>query len=81
MRNPPSLEITEKVTSRVKRTSTITLGRKELLYMLRQCVNGDIPEDVTIAFTTPGGGDWSNTSIDIDAENPVTASWIEEYQE
>lgn len=41
----------------------------------------EIPEDteVRIYFAVPGGGDWSNTNIDIDAKHPVYVEWtIEE---
>jgi len=37
-----------------------------------------IPEraEVRIYFEVPGGGDWSNTTIDIDDKRPVTVEWV-----
>lgn len=34
-----------------------------------------VPPGAEITFTVPGGGDWSNMSIDIDDEHPITVSW------
>lgn len=33
------------------------------------------PVEVRIYFAVPGGGDWSNTDIDIDDKNPVRVEW------
>ena len=45
-----------------------------IIAMLRE-TGMTIPDSATVSFTVPGGGDWSNMSIDVDAENPVYAEW------
>lgn len=55
----------------------VELDRDQLLEMLR-AAGADLPEDVghvRIYFAVPGGGDWSNTDVDIDKSNPVRAEW------
>jgi hypothetical protein len=37
-----------------------------------------LPKNAEITFAIPGGGDWSNTTVDIDAfDLPLTARWTE----
>lgn len=36
-----------------------------------------LPRDAVITFRVPGGADWSNTDVDVDADNPITISWKE----
>ena len=31
-------------------------------------------KETLVTFTVPGGGDWSNTTIKIDKEHPITIS-------
>lgn len=38
---------------------------------------GDLLESqrgAEVTFTVPGGGDWSNSTIDVDADNPVVVT-------
>jgi hypothetical protein len=51
---------------------------KELL----ECINQElaasgaprIPKDASVVVSVPGGGDWSNTDLDLN-DHPVTISW------
>jgi len=36
-----------------------------------------LPAGTKITVTVPGGGDWSNTELDIDDHTPVVVSWNE----
>jgi len=36
-----------------------------------------LPTGAKITVTVPGGGDWSNTELDIDDHTPVVVSWKE----
>jgi hypothetical protein len=36
-----------------------------------------IPSDAKITVQVPGGGDWSNTELDVDDKNPVVVEWVE----
>jgi len=50
---------------------------------LRELLKDYIPEDarsVRIRVWVPGGGDWSNTDLDIDRQNTLQISW-EEFDE
>lgn len=40
-----------------------------------------LPHDASIEFQVPGGGDWSNMSICITEDHPVTASWTHVEEE
>lgn len=51
----------------------ITLDRDALLKLLREQLH--IPENADVYFQVPGGGDWSNTSVDVDDENPIHVKW------
>lgn len=35
----------------------------------------DIPSSATITVYVPGGGDWSNTELDIGTSHPVCIDW------
>lgn len=65
---------TKSVVTTTKRS--ITLDRKAIRALMAMAHN-DIPETADIYVQIPGGGDWSNTALDIDAENPVTIEWTE----
>lgn len=34
-----------------------------------------LPKDARVYFVVPGGGDWSNTDIDIDRNHPICVEW------
>lgn len=36
-----------------------------------------IPEKAKVYVSVPGGGDWSNTSLDLDADIPLVVTWDE----
>lgn len=40
-----------------------------------------LPKNARIKFHVPGGGDWSNTDIDISAKDPIIATWEEVREE
>jgi len=40
----------------------------------------DVPRDARITVTVPGGGDWSNTDLEVDARCPVVVTWTEVEQ-
>jgi hypothetical protein len=68
---------------RTKRISSVVEGLldSEDLYPLIQKLVPEAPEDATIDIyvDVPGGGDWSNTKLDLDLVNQVkfTVSWEE----
>lgn len=71
---------------RVRTTETFRIEVKgpELLQVLSQELKaqdkGPIPEDASIAVWVPGGGDWSNTDLDLN-EHPVVIEWtVEEHE-
>lgn len=67
-------EIETTITTR--RQHTVRLNRKMLLDALRRhWLLDDLPDDVCITVTVPGGGDWSNTTLDIDDETPICVEW------
>lgn len=36
------------------------------------------PENASVTFHVPGGGDWSNRDVDVDDFNHVKLSWSEQ---
>lgn len=65
----------------IKTINTVTrikleITRWDLLNMVRKAGHV-IPDDALVEFYVPGGGDWSNTAIDIDESNPISISWRE----
>jgi hypothetical protein len=39
-----------------------------------------LPKEARVYFHVPGGSDWANMALDIDAEHPVHVEW-EEHRE
>lgn len=53
----------------------VTIDRQELLKLIAS-LGYDIPTNAVISVCVPGGGDWSNTSLDIDKDNPIQIEWV-----
>jgi hypothetical protein len=64
--------------ARVTRAETceIELNAVDVIELVRKAGH-TVPASaaVRIYFAVPGGGDWSNTDIDIDDRNPVRIEW------
>ena len=37
----------------------------------------NIPQDATVEFMVPGGGDYSNCSVDVDEDAPIHIYWTQ----
>lgn len=62
---------------RVETRKEIKLTDGHLRELIR-AVSGDvIPAHADIYIEVPGGGDWSNTSLDVCAEHPIIIFWAE----
>jgi hypothetical protein len=66
------LKIKTQVTTR--RAHRVEITRKDLVEFMKK-LGYDLPRDASIYVNVPGGGDWSNTSLDIDKETPVVVTW------
>lgn len=58
-------------------TSTISINAEDIQsFLMRAGIS--IPSDakVSVKFSVPGGGDWSNTDIEISDENPITITIV-----
>jgi hypothetical protein len=71
----------------MKKTETIEhsvkLGANDLFDMLRRS-GVPVPDsatalDLQVYVRIPGGGDWSNTDLNISANNPVCVKWTERH--
>lgn len=67
----------------IKRTTTtsgsIELNAADIAELLRKA-GVEIPASAVtsgmrVYFAVPGGGNWSNTDVDIDDKNPVRVEW------
>lgn len=57
-----------------KTTHRISLSGSDIYHLLRE--HGlDVPDNASVVFCVPGGGDWSNVALDVDEENPVEVTW------
>jgi hypothetical protein len=43
--------------------------------MIRELLPLNIPQDATVSFRVPSGGDWSDMHADVDEQNPVWVCW------
>lgn len=72
--NSKPIEIKSDATVVTSQKWTVELTGPLILYLLRW-TGHKIPDGAAVTFTVPGGADWSNTSIDIDADNPIRVAW------
>lgn len=63
-----------------ERRHEIIMDNTEIRELLRRA-GYQIPAKARIYFTVPGGGDWSNTDVDITRDYPVTVEWTDTYQQ
>ncbi len=63
-------------TTVVTKTHTITLNREVIIDLLRK-EGIEVGASVEIFVSVPGGGDWSNTDLDISASCPLIVRWTE----
>jgi hypothetical protein len=55
-------------------TSTLEVTGK-LLVELLIAAGHYVPPNAEVYVCVPGGGDWSNTSLDVDTEHPIKVRW------
>jgi hypothetical protein len=70
------MDIIETKVIRTETSKSIELGEPELRRLL-EAQGVVIPADATITVQVPGGGDYSNMSLDIDDRTPVVVAWTE----
>lgn len=54
---------------------TIKWSGKQIINMIRKHSKVAIPDNATVSFHVPRGGDWSDTEIEIDNENVAWVQW------
>jgi hypothetical protein len=61
----------------IREDCEVTINADQLLDMLRTVYNLQIPggSKTKVFVHVPGGGDWSNTDLDIDGDSPITIRW------
>jgi len=75
----PHPSVVSATTVRTETTRRVELGDVQILELLASR-SIYVPKDATITVTVPGGGDWSNTDLDINDRCPVVVSWTEVVQ-
>jgi len=55
-------------------THKVTLGREEIIEFLRS-KGKYVTDDARVYIPVPGGGDWSNTNLDLDQDSQVEVTW------
>lgn len=74
------MNIIETKTVRTLTTKRIELTEDNLCELIRKATGDVIPDTAAIFVEVPGGGDWSNTSLDI-SDAPVIIAWTEVTEE
>jgi len=69
----PNLSRTTRTETRIK----LKMTGKELLELLRRDGQAIPKSGVDVTVRVPGGGDWSNTSLDIDDDTPIEITFTE----
>lgn len=64
-------------TTETTRVSTILLTGKQIADMVCEVNGVRLSGRISVTFDVPGGADWSNTTLEIDEEHPVTVTWTE----
>ncbi len=64
------------VRTETKTSYSIELSGADIINLLNEA-GVAAPKNAVVEFDVPGGGDWSNMSVDIDQDNPVTVRWTE----
>ena len=62
---------------RTQTTKRIELTREDIFKLLQL----NEPPNCAVYMMVPGGGDWSNTSLDVGKDNPVVLQWVEVTEE
>jgi hypothetical protein len=70
------VNIIEAKTVRTETCKRIELGFTAIRRLLEE-QGVVLPASVSITVQVPGGGDWSNTALDVDDRNPVVVAWTE----
>lgn len=65
-----------KINTQITKTTScvVEIGRKEILEILRRNYH-EIPDNALIYIMVPGGGDWSNTRLDIGVDVDLKVAW------
>lgn len=74
------IAVVEVRTVRTRIDREVRLNHRNIRELLEQ-QGLDIPTNARITIDVPGGGDWSNTSLDVDDANPVVITWSETQEE
>lgn len=72
--------VTKTVTQVVK-THTLALDDADVRELIKGHYGTAPPAGAKIYVSVPGGGDWSNTDLDISKENPLIIEWVEKTTE
>lgn len=67
-----SITITTATTTEQKHSIELTGA---LLITLLRKAGAAVPRDAVVTFHVPGGGDWSNSDVQICAESPIYIEW------
>jgi hypothetical protein len=72
------IDIDVNMTTTVTRDHRLTLYGKQIRELVNEHLAADrkplIPANAEIQITVPGGGDWSNSELDLN-EHPVVITW------
>jgi len=67
-------KLAENVVVVTTRTHSLELTAEDIITLFRKA-GCDIPRGAKVEFKVPGGGDWSNTLIEVDNNSPVIVTW------
>lgn len=66
-----------KTRTTTKKSHTVELD-PEAIRGLLDIAGYEVPANASITISVPGGGDWSNTELDVTDTNPIRIEWTED---
>ena len=75
------MSTTVRVRAIVQREHEVRLNAENILELLASQPGVVMVGKPRVYFDVPGGGDWSNTRIEIDDDYAVIVRWTESYEE
>lgn len=70
----PKLKVQRRQTTREE--LSVDLDEAALLHAIRTAYPKlGLPENAKLKVRVPGGGDWSNTDLEIGSDGPLTVEW------
>ena len=69
------VQITTEEVKTVKTVRKVKLTKQQIIGLLNDAIDYEVPNDAQVFIRVPGGGDWSNEDLDIEGSHGVEVLW------